>query len=367
MADDILRTGENLTLAGGGGTQDAQTVEVGGDGAVHLPQGFSFGTAEFSQAGPDLVMTAPDGRQVVVQDYFASETPATLLTPQGGELVGATAARLAAANTPAQFVQAGAAAADQPIGQVQTISGSVTAIRANGEKVELSEGDPVFKGDILQSSPNGSIGVVLADETTFSMAENGRMVLDEMVYDPSTQEGNISMSVLQGVFTFVSGQVAKVDPDAMSLKTPVATIGIRGTQVGLNLGDAADGTPKLDVVLMQERDGFVGEVIVSNSAGIQILNLPEQGMRLTRIDVAPPAPQVISHAEIRQSFGSSLDHLPQSIGSGNNYKASTGQQTQNQQGNPANFETAAGGDAAAQDEFAVASAKPDLPPSEWSI
>ncbi len=357
MADEILRTGENLTLAGGGATHETQTVEVGANGAVQLPQGFSFGTAEFSQAGPDLVMTAPDGRQVVVQDYFASETPATLQTPQGGELVGATAARLAAANTPAQFVQAGAAGAgDQPIGQVQTITGSVTAIRANGEKVELSEGDPVFKGDILQSSANGSVGVVLADETTFSMAENGRMVLDEMVYDPSTQEGNISMSVLQGVFTFVSGQVAKVDPDAMSLKTPVATIGIRGTQVGVNLGDAADGTPKLDVVLMEERDGFVGEVIVSNSAGIQILNLPEQGMRITRIDVAPPPPQVMSRAEVRESFGSSLDHLPQSVGSGNNYKASTGQQTQNQQGNPANFETAAGGNTGRTDEFTTAAA-----------
>ena len=110
------------------------------------------------------------------------------------------------------------------------------AIRANGTKVELSEGDPVFQGDILQSGAGGSLGIVLADETTFSMAENGRMVLDEMVYDPSTQEGSISMSVLQGVFTFVSGQVAKVDPDAMALKTPVATIGIRGTIVGGEVG-----------------------------------------------------------------------------------------------------------------------------------
>src|SRR5690606_29421423 len=134
MADDILRTGENLTLANGGGGE-VQAVEVNPDGTVQLPQGFSFGSAQFAQDGPDLVMTAPDGRQVVVQDYFASETPATLQTAQGGELAGATALRLAVANTPAQFAQAAPAGSEQPIGQVQSITGSVTAIRANGEKV----------------------------------------------------------------------------------------------------------------------------------------------------------------------------------------------------------------------------------------
>ena len=53
------------------------------------------------------------------------------------------------------------------------------------------------------------------------------------------------MSVVEGVFTFVSGQVAKTDPDAMTLDTPVKTIGIRGTQVGIDLtGD------EMTVVLM---------------------------------------------------------------------------------------------------------------------
>ncbi|MEK9670883.1 MAG: hypothetical protein VW268_00080 [Rhodospirillaceae bacterium] len=43
----------------------------------------------------------------------------------------------------------------------------------------------------------------------------------------------MNLSVVKGVFSFVSGQVAKTDPDAMKIDTPVATIGIRGTQVGI--------------------------------------------------------------------------------------------------------------------------------------
>ena len=129
----------------------------------------------------------------------------------------------------------------EPIGNVVNLSGSVFAVRTDGTRVELKEGDPVYQGDIIESSDDGAVGILLADETTFSMGENGRIVLDEMVYDPATQEGSVKLSALQGVFTFVSGQVAKTDPDAMTLDTPVATISIRGTQVGLDVKPEGGG------------------------------------------------------------------------------------------------------------------------------
>ena len=128
------------------------------------------------------------------------------------------------------------------------------------QRVELKEGDPVYQGDMIESGDDGAIGILLADETTFSMGEGGRIVLDEMVYDPATQEGSLGLSVLEGVFTFVSGQVAKTDPDAMTLDTPVATIGIRGTQVGIDVSEDKG----MNIVLMEEADGFVGEIVVAN-------------------------------------------------------------------------------------------------------
>jgi len=129
----------------------------------------------------------------------------------------------------------------EPIGNVVNLSGSVFAVRTDGTRVELKEGDPVYQGDIIESSDDGAVGILLADETTFSMGQNGRIVLDEMIYDPATQEGSVKLSALQGVFTFVSGQVAKTDPDAMTLDTPVATISIRGTQVGLDVKPEGGG------------------------------------------------------------------------------------------------------------------------------
>ena len=44
------------------------------------------------------------------------------------------------------------------------------------------------------------------------------MVLDELVYDPSTGNGSMTVDMLEGAFSFISGEVAKTGPDAMQLK-----------------------------------------------------------------------------------------------------------------------------------------------------
>ena len=205
-----------------------------------------------------------------------------------------------------EVAQATSGAESQPIGTVDTTTGSVAATRADGSTVELTAGSPVYQGDVIETAGGGSIGVTLADETTFSMAENGNMVLDEMVYDPATQEGSISISAVEGVFTFVSGQIAKTDPDAMTLDTPVATIGIRGTQVGLDVGPGDDTT----VVLMEEADGFVGEVVVSNAAGVQILNTAFQGTHISDAASAPVQTFTVDKSQMLQQFGGALKSLP---------------------------------------------------------
>ena len=218
-----------------------------------------------------------------------------------------------------EVAQAAPGAVGEPIGQVETLTGSVVAVRVDGTRVELESGDSVYQGDTLESGADGAVGIVLADQTTFSMAENGSMVLDEMVYDPGTQEGSVSISVLQGVFTFVSGEIAKTDPDAMTLDTPVATIGIRGTQVALNYDPVDQGGDGLNIVLMEEKDGFVGEVVVQNQAGVQILNVADTGTSVASADTAPSDPVQFARGEIVAAFGGALKSLPTDDNNANDY------------------------------------------------
>ena len=227
------------------------------------------------------------------------------------------------------------------IGQVKNLEGSVFAVRPDGTRVSLQVGAPVFQGDVLESGEDGAVGVVLSDQTSFSMGGNGKMVLDEMIYDPSAQTGAVAISVVQGVFAFVSGQVAKTDPDAMTLKTPVATIGVRGTQVGL---DIADGK-SLSVVLMEEKDGFVGEVTINNAGGTLVMNNAGDFTSVWSFDrIALPISRM-DNAGIVQMFAPALMAIPLTGASQNDF----GLQGTIDQGAPqgdatglAGFETAAG-------------------------
>ncbi|MBM3566891.1 MAG: hypothetical protein FJX42_12355, partial [Alphaproteobacteria bacterium] len=225
----------------GAGSDNIITLQAGNSGEIALPEGVSLTTAEFSQDGSDLVLTMPDGSQVKIEGYFDQPNPPQLASADGAQVPGNVVAQLAG-GPGAQMADASGSDAltggadgvlslgpsdgkvivgsdGAPIGQVQNLSGAVFAVRADGTRVQLEVGSQVFQGDVLESGADGAIGVMLADQTTFSMGENGKMVLDEMIYDPAAQTGSVSMSVVQGVFTFVSGQVAKTDPDAMSLKT----------------------------------------------------------------------------------------------------------------------------------------------------
>jgi len=332
-------------LGGGSSTEESLKLNAGDSDSISLPEGFPLTEATFEVSGDDLVITAPDGTQVVVEDYYGGDAPPELTTPDGvqisadvvGELAGGV--EQAAAEPPAEAGEGDAELAagtdsagggggliadnpdvitgtdGEPIGNVENISGTVWAIRTDGTKAELEIGDPVYQGDILESAPDGAVGVLLADETTFSMAENGRMVLDEMIYDPATEDGSVSLSVLQGVFTFVSGQVAKTDPDAMTLDTPVATIGIRGTQVGIEIPDGEN----LNVVLMEEADGFVGEVVVLNDAGSQVLNNANQFTVVQSFDLAPTEIELVEETDMVENFAQALQHLPLVHGNQNDF------------------------------------------------
>ncbi|HBC09500.1 MAG TPA: hypothetical protein DC046_18225, partial [Rhodospirillaceae bacterium] len=207
----------------------------------------------------------------------------------------------------------------------------------------------------------GAIGVLLADETTFSMGEASSMVLDEMVYDPATQNGSLNVSVVQGVFTFVSGQVAKTDPDAMKIDTPVATIGIRGTQVGIEIPPAGEGD--MQVVLMQEADGFVGEVVIENNTGQVVMNQGGDFVSIPSYDSQASARGHMTDDDIVERHATTLKHLPVESNdgdrtSGNHFglqediEQGTNQEQGQQDDQPsaeelANTETAAGGN---QDE-----------------
>jgi len=191
--------------------------------------------------------------------------------------------------------------------RVETLNGSLNVRRLDGDVVNLSEGDEIFMGDTLEVSDGGSVGLIFADDTTIALGSGAQMVIDEMIYDPGGESGAMALSIADGVFSFVSGQISKTQDEAMVLNTPVATIGIRGTK---GAGVAAPEGQDNQITLMPEDDGQIGEIVVRNDAGVQVLNQPGQSIAMTSQFAPPPPPITLSPEQIENMYGTALSVMP---------------------------------------------------------
>ncbi len=201
------------------------------NGALVVPHGAFLLNANFVRQGSDLVLVGDDGTRVLIKDYFALFEPPALMTEGGAILPPDLVARLAGPLAPGQYAQLAAASQAAPIGHVVTVEGAVTATRIDGTQVVLAIDSPVFQGDIVETGADSAIGLLFEDGTTFSLGDDARMLLDELSYNADAGSGSLSFSLVQGAFLFVSGEIAASGPDAMIVRTPVATIGVRGTKV----------------------------------------------------------------------------------------------------------------------------------------
>ena len=146
------------------------------------------------------------------------------------------------------------------IGKVEKVSGSATALR-NGVPVELHLGDPVYKGDVLETASGSALTVRFTDGTVFGLSASTRITVNDMFYAAGGTSGsNALFSIVKGAIGLVAGRAAK--NGEFSVETPVATMGIRGTAVKIDV--AADGATKFSV--MREPNGAVGRLIIFDKA-----------------------------------------------------------------------------------------------------
>jgi trehalose utilization protein len=205
------------------------------------------------------------------------------------------------------------AAETDAIGRVDTIEGSVHVIR-DGEKIALSKDDPILQGDTIITGEDGSVGVTFIDGTVFSLGEDGEMTIDEMIYNKDSQEGKFAANMVKGVFSFISGEIAKTDPEGMMLNTPVGVIGIRGTKIaGVAAAEGNENTISLLPEMGRDGKPIIGELVMTNSSGSVVLNQVGATVQLTSATQAPPPPVVLSKQDIQKSYGKTLTTLSSTV------------------------------------------------------
>lgn len=120
-------------------------------------------------------------------------------------------------------------AASEVIGHVKTLTGDAWVSTA-GQEIKAKPGTPVYLGSMLKTAKGASMGVTFKDTTRMSFGPDTQMTVDEYLYAPEQGKLKLSTNFSKGTLNYVSGLIAKIQPNAVSVKTPGGTIGVRGTQ-----------------------------------------------------------------------------------------------------------------------------------------
>jgi FecR protein len=126
-------------------------------------------------------------------------------------------ASTALSTVPAIAQDVGTAAAVNPLSQ---------SMPPGGETRVLRIGAWVVRNERIQTTASGTVQLLFVDKTTLNIGPNSNLVIDSFVYDPATGTGQMVTSLAKGALRLVGGQLSHLG--AVKVKTPVATIGIRG-------------------------------------------------------------------------------------------------------------------------------------------
>ncbi|MGY3620481.1 cadherin-like domain-containing protein [Bradyrhizobium sp. USDA 10063] len=235
-----------------------------------VPDAHLLFSGDFHKSGNDLVIS-DELHRVVVPNYFHGDKHPMLVSPEGASLDPKVVEALTGHTA---YAQAGAPAANL-VGHIAKMTGSASVVRS-GVTVELHNGDAVYQNDVVQTGSGSTLGLVLSDGTTFNLNANARLMLNELTYDASSNSNSSLITLVQGAASFVAGQVAKTGD--MKVATPIATMGIRGTAVILDIS-SADGTVSISVI--DQQDNQVHAVQVFNTRGVLIGTVTSNGSILT--------------------------------------------------------------------------------------
>ena len=115
------------------------------------------------------------------------------------------------------------------IGQIKTAKGQVT-IERDGRALPAAVGTRLQSADVVKTGADSSVGITMDDDTLLSAGAGSVLSLDRYAFEPTTGQGRFDASLNRGTLAVISGRIAKASPDAMTVRTPTAILGVRGTE-----------------------------------------------------------------------------------------------------------------------------------------
>lgn len=161
--------------------------------------------------------------------------------------------------------------------QAETAAGVVVAATGNAyvmsvvkQKRPLQRGTEIYTGDTVFTNNDSKLLIRMSDNTAIAIHENSEYKIDQYRYDPSNSAVNSNRtSFVKGSMRVLTGAISKEHPEKFEVRTPVAVIGVRGTEFSLsfNCAGVGSGGDNCRLVVLDRR----GLVSVTNAAGSTVL------------------------------------------------------------------------------------------------
>ena len=193
------------------------------------------------------------------------------------------------------------------IGTVADHKGNGCEIQRNKNKLPGNKGSEIESMDTYVTG-SCSANITFKDDTKVKVTENSKLLIDDFVYDPKKSDaGKLSIKAAMGTVRYTSGQIAKNNPQAVDVKTPTATIAVRGTDFTMTVDETGESLVVLVPSCKKEEEQKkyeldeqrckVGKITVTTLAGAVELDRAFEATYVTSVSRAPTPPVVINTTE----------------------------------------------------------------------
>ena len=195
------------------------------------------------------------------------------------------------------------------IGSVSELSGTAGEITRGKDKVTGNKGTGIESNDIY-TTKSGTVQLSFKDDTKVKITENSRLLIDDFVFDPNKSDaGKLALKVGMGTVRYASGQIAKTNAQQVAIKTPTASIAVRGTDFTMTVDEAGQSLivlvpsckedEKVKDYELEENKCKVGKIEVETLVGKVILDQAFHGTFVASNNIAPTPPTVMNTVEAK--------------------------------------------------------------------
>lgn len=193
------------------------------------------------------------------------------------------------------------------IGTVSEVKGTQCSIERGKQKLPGDKGAAIESMDTYVTGGCVS-NITFKDDTKVRVTENSRLLIDDFVFDPKQSDaGKLALKVGMGTVRYASGQIAKNNPQRVDIKTPSATIAVRGTDFNMIVDESGQSLvmlvpsckegERVKEYELEENHCKVGKIDVTTLAGTVSLDKAFEATYVVNSSTPPSPPVVVNTVE----------------------------------------------------------------------